>query len=187
MSKQLVKKTIAGTLIVTTIATSTIEAQACDSAAIMEATKQVSIMSGPLAPAVLIGGTAIAVGTGIVIGIKNKAKDYDRIYQTYGHLPDRWRPNSVIEKLNPKGTIIQRRFYGKDGKPTIDVDLNNHGTPEYHPFNYGGAHKHRYDWSNRRKPRQRGEELTQEEYKKYIKDFDSSTADKMRVEYKEAN
>jgi hypothetical protein len=186
MSKNLVKKTIAGTLIVTTIATTGIEVQACDSAAIMETTNQISMMSGPLAPAVLLVGGTVAVGTGIVIGIKNKST-LPKIYQSYGHLPDRWRPNSVIEKLNPKGTIIQRRFYGKDGKPTIDVDLNNHGTPEYHPFNYGGAHKHRYDWTNRRKPRQRGEELTQEEYKKYIKDFDSSTADKMRVEYKEAN
>ena len=134
MSKQLAKKIVAGTLIVTTISTTTLEVQACDSAAIMETTKQMSMCSGPLAPAVLVAGTAVAVGTGIVIGIKNKAKDYDRIYQTYGHLPDRWRPNSVIEKINPKGTVIQRRIYGKDGRPTVDIDLNDHGTPEYHPF-----------------------------------------------------
>lgn len=186
MSKQLVKKVVAGTIIVTTIATTTVEAQACDAAAVMETTKQVSMMSGPLAPVVLIGGTAIAVGTGIVIGIKNNnISGYDRIYQSYGHLPDKWRPNSVIEKLNPNGKIIQRRFYDKTGKPELDVDLTNHGTPEYHPFGYGGAHKHRYDYTNRRKPRQPGEELTQEEYQKYIKNFDSSKADRMRVEYKE--
>ena len=181
MSKSLVKKTIAGTLIVTTIATTGIEVEACDSAAIMETTKQMSMVSGPLAPAVLLVGGTVAVGTGIVIGIKNKSK-LPKIYQTYGHLPDRWRPNSVVEKINPKGTIIQRRFYDSKGRPEFDIDLNNHGTPEYHPFGHGGAHKHTYRGSKR----MRGQELTQEEYDKYIKQFDSKQADKMRVEYKEA-
>ena len=181
MCKSLVKKTIAGTLIVTTIATTGIEVEACDSAAIMETTKQMSMVSGPLAPAVLLVGGTVAVGTGIVIGIKNKSK-LPKIYQTYGHLPDRWRPNSVVEKINPKGTIIQRRFYDSKGRPEFDIDLNNHGTPEYHPFGHGGAHKHTYRGSKR----MRGQELTQEEYNKYIKQFDSKQADRMRVEYKEA-
>ena len=180
MSKNLVKRTIAGTLIVTSIATTTVEVQACDSAAIMETTKQVSMMSGPLAPAVFIGGTAIAVGTGIVIGIKNKAKQTDDyIYQSLQHLPDRWRPNSVIEKINPNGKIVQRRFYDAKGKPSIDVDLNDHGTPEYHPFGHGGAHVHEYKGTKRL----RGRELTDEEYQRYVKDFDSKAADRMRVQY----
>lgn len=186
MSKNLVKKTIAGTLIVTTIATTGIEVQACDSAAIMETTKQVSMMSGPLAPAVLLVGGTVAVGTGIVIGIRNRVREKYEIYETYGHLPDRWRPGSVVEKINPNGRVIQRRFYDSKGRPELDVDLTNHGTPEYHPFGYGGAHKHRYDYTNRRKPRQSGEELTQEEYNKYIRNFDRSKADRMKVEYKEA-
>ena len=180
MSKQLVKKVVAGTIIVTTIATSTVEVQACDSAAIMETTKQVSIMSGPLAPVVLIGGTVVAAGTGIVIGIKNKAKQTDdHIYQSLGHLPDHWRPNSVVEKINPNGKIVQRRFYDSKGKPAFDVDLNNHGTPEYHPFGHGGAHVHEYKGTKRL----RGRELTDEEYQRYVKDFDSKAADRMRVQY----
>lgn len=178
--KQTTKTIIASTLIATTIGTTTLEAQACDASAVMEVTQQASMAAGPLAPAVLLIGGTVAVGTGIVIGIKNKST-LPKIYQSYGHLPDRWRPNSVIEKLNPQGKIIQRRFYGPAGKPEFDIDLNNHGTPEYHPFGFGGAHKHTFRGSKR----MRGQELTQEEYDKYIKQFDSKQADRMRVEYKE--
>lgn len=178
--KQTTKTIIASTLIATTIGTTTLEAQACDASAVMEVTQQASMAAGPLAPAVLLIGGTVAVGTGIVVGIKNKST-LPKIYQSYGHLPDRWRPNSVIEKLNPQGKIIQRRFYGPAGKPEFDIDLNNHGTPEYHPFGFGGAHKHTFRGSKR----MRGQELTQEEYDKYIKQFDSKQADRMRVEYKE--
>lgn len=178
--KQTTKTIIASTLIATTIGTTTLEAQACDASAVMEVTQQASMAAGPLAPAVLLIGGTVAVGTGIVVGIKNKST-LPKIYQSYGHLPDRWRPNSVIEKLNPQGKIIQRRFYGPAGKPEFDIDLNNHGTPEYHPFGFGGAHKHVFRGSKR----MRGQELTQEEYDKYIKQFDSKQADRMRVEYKE--
>lgn len=178
--KQTTKSIIASGLIITTIGTTTLEAQACDASAVMEVTQQASMAAGPLAPAVLLIGGTVAVGTGIVIGIKNKST-LPKIYQSYGHLPDRWRPNSVIEKLNPQGKIIQRRFYGPAGKPEFDIDLNNHGTPEYHPFGFGGAHKHTFRGSKR----MRGQELTQEEYDKYIKQFDSKQADRMRVEYKE--
>lgn len=178
--KQTTKTIIASTLIATTIGTTTLEAQACDASAVMEVTQQASMAAGPLAPAVLLIGGTVAIGTGIVVGIKNKST-LPKIYQSYGHLPDRWRPNSVIEKLNPQGKIIQRRFYGPAGKPEFDIDLNNHGTPEYHPFGFGGAHKHTFRGSKR----MRGQELTQEEYDKYIKQFDSKQADRMRVEYKE--
>lgn len=184
MSKQIVKKTVAGALIVTTIATSTVEVKACDAAAVMETTKQVSIMAGPLAPVVLVGGAAVAAGTGIVIGIKNKSKETDNyIYQSLGHLPDHWKPNSVVEKINPNGRIVQRRFYDYKGKPKYDVDLTNHGTPEYHPFGHGGAHIHHYRGGRRL----RGQELTDGEYQRFVQDFDSKAADKMRVEYKPDN
>ena len=180
MLKNTITKTIAGTMIVTTIATSTTnEAYACDATAVMETAKEASMACPYIAPIVITGAAVITAAT-TVIGIKNKSKETDNyIYQSLQHLPDSWRPNSVIEKINPNGKTVQRRFYDSKGKPQYDVDLNDHGTPEYHPFGHGGKHIHEY----RGKKRLRGRELTEEEYQRYVKDFDSSAADKMRVKY----
>ncbi len=179
MLKNTITKTIAGTMIVTTIATSTTnEVHACD-AAVLEAAVETSAACPYIAPVVITGAAIITCAT-TVIGIKNKTKETDDyIYQSLQHLPDCWRPNSVIEKINPNGKIVQRRFYDAKGKPKYDVDLNDHGTPEYHPFGHGGAHIHDY----RGTKRLRGRELTDEEYQRYVKDFDSKAADKMRVKY----
>ena len=177
--KNTMKKVVASGLLVTTIASTANEVHACDAAAVVEAAKETSMACPYIAP-VVITGAAIITGVTTVIGIKNKAKQTDDyIYQSLQHLPERWRPNSVVEKINPKGQIIQRRFYDAKGRPEVDVDLNNHGTPEYHPFGHGGAHKHNYRYGKR----QKGVDLTDEEYQRYVKDFDSSAADKMRVRY----
>jgi hypothetical protein len=177
--KNTMKKVVAGGLLVTTIASTTNEVHACDAAAVVETAKEASMACPYLAP-VMITGAAVITAATTVIGIKQKAKQTDEyIYQSLQHLPDHWRKNSVIEKINPNGKIVQRRVYGQNGKPVLDIDLNDHGTPEYHPFGHGGAHAHEY----RGKKRLRGRELTEEEYQKYVKDFDSSAADKMRVKY----
>ena len=174
------KKVVAGGLLVTTIATSTNEVQACDAAAVMEAAKETSMACPYIAP-VVITGAAIITGVTTIIGIKNKAKQTDDyIYQSLQHLPDNWRPNSVVEKIKPNGKVVQRRFYGPKGKPELDVDLTNHGTPEYHPFEHGGAHKHTYQYGKR----QKGQDLTDEEYERFVKHFDRSKADRMTVQPK---
>ena len=179
MLKNTMKKTIASGLLITTIASTTNEAYACDAAAVVETAKEASMACPYIAPIAITGAAVITAAT-TIIGIKNKTKETDDyIYQSLQHLPDSWRPNSVIEKINPNGKIVQRRFYGPKGTPEIDVDLNNHGTPEYHPFGHGGAHVHEYKGTKRL----RGRELTDEEYQRYIKDFDSKAADKMRVKY----
>lgn len=182
MLKNTITKTIAGTMITTIIATSTTtEVQACDTAAVMEAANEVSMACPYIAPLV-VTGALVVTGVTTVIGIKNKSKE-EYIYQSLQHLPDNWRPNSVIEKINPNGKVVQRRFYGPTGKPELDVDLNNHGTPQYHPFGHGGAHKHTYKYGKR----QPGQELTEEEYQRFIKEFDSKKADRMKVRYIEDN
>ena len=179
MLKNTMKKTIASGLLITTIAGTTNEAYACDAAAIVETAKEASMACPYIAPIAITGAAVITAAT-TIIGIKNKTKETDDyIYQSLQHLPDNWRPNSVIEKINPNGKIVQRRFYGPKGKPELDVDLSDHGTPEYHPFGHDGAHAHEY----RGTKRLRGRELTDEEYQRYIKDFDSKAADKMRVKY----
>ena len=178
MMKNTMKKTIAGTLLISTIASQTNEAYA-DATAVIEVAKETSMACPYVAPLMITGAAVITAAT-TIIGIKNKAKQTnDYIYQSLGHLPDSWRPNSIIEKINPNGRIVQRRVYGQNGKPVLDIDLNDHGTPEYHPFDHGGAHAHEY----RGKKRLRGRELTDEEYQRYVKDFDSEAADKMRVRY----
>ena len=177
--KNTMKKVVAGSLLITTIASTTNEANACDAAAVIETAKEASIVCPYIAPIAITGAAVITAAT-TVIGIKQKAKQTDEyIYQSLQHLPDHWRKNSVIEKINPNGKIVQRRVYGQNGKPVLDIDLNDHGTPEYHPFGHGGAHAHEY----RGTKRLRGRELTEEEYQRYVKDFDSKAADKMRVKY----
>ena len=177
--KNTMKKVVAGSLLITTIASTTNEAYACDAAAVIETAKEASIVCPYIAPIAITGAAVITAAT-TVIGIKQKAKQTDEyIYQSLQHLPDHWRKNSVIEKINPNGKIVQRRVYGQNGKPVLDIDLNDHGTPEYHPFGHGGAHAHEY----RGTKRLRGRELTEEEYQRYVKDFDSKAADKMRVKY----
>ena len=174
-------KAISGGLIVSTIVTSSTTKVNADAAAIMEVANEASMVCPYIAPLV-VTGALVVTGITTVIGIKQDTKE-EVIYRSYTHLPDTWRPGSVVEKINPQGKCIQRRFYDAQGKPLMDIDLNDHGMPEAHPFGHGGAHKHLYNHANKRKPRQRGIELTDEEYQKYVKDFDRSKADRMKVRY----
>lgn len=42
------------------------------------------------------------------------------------------QPNSVYDNYK-NGNLIQRRYYGKTGKPRLDIDMTNHGNPKEHP------------------------------------------------------
>ena len=182
MSKKL-NKVIAGSLIVSSIITNDkVEAYA-DASAVMEVAKEASIVC-PYAAPVLITGAAIITGVTTIIGIKQDTKE-EVIYRSYTHLPDRWKKNTWVEKLNPNGKVIQRRYYGADGLPVVDYDLSHHGFPEDHPKNFGGAHKHLYNNQAKRVKdrRQKGIELSQEEYDLYIKNFNRDIAEKMKVRY----
>lgn len=179
MSK--LNKVIAGSLIVSNIITSTKIESYADATAVLKVANEVSMACPYIAPLV-VTGALVVTGITTVIGIKQDTKE-EIIYRSYTHLPDTWRPGSVVEKINPQGKCIQRRFYDAQGKPLMDIDLNDHGMPEAHPFGHGGAHKHLYNHANKRKPRQRGIELTDEEYQKYVKDFDRNKADRMKVRY----
>ena len=181
--KKNISKIVAGTVIVSTVVTSSTTKVNADAAAIMEVANEASMVCPYIAPLV-VTGALVVTGITTVIGIKQDTKE-EVIYRSYTRLPDTWRPGSVVEKINPQGKCIQRRFYDSKGKPLMDVDLNNHGMPEAHPFGHGGAHKHIYNNNirNVNKRRQKGVELTDEEYKKYVKDFDRSKADRMKVRW----
>lgn len=61
-------------------------------------------------------------------------------------LPIVGKANSIIDKTDDVGNVLQRRIYGNDGKAVIDFDTGNHGLPKRHPT---GAHKHVYDYGNK--------------------------------------
>lgn len=55
-------------------------------------------------------------------------------------LPNESEPNSVIDKIIDENRI-QRRYYGRTGKPRLDIDLTNHGNAKTHP-----VVPHYHDW-----------------------------------------
>ena len=184
MSKKLNKVIVSSLVVTNVLASTTTKVEACDSAAVMELAKEAS-MACPYAAPLFITGAAVIVTATTVIGIKqdNNTKE-QYVYRSYTRLPDRWKKNTWVEKLNPNGKVIQRRYYGSDGLPVVDYDFSHHGFPEDHPKNFGGAHKHLYNNQARRVKdrRQKGVEMTKEEYDRYIKNF-NEYAEKMKVRY----
>ena len=61
-------------------------------------------------------------------------------------LPIKGEPNSIADKVDENGKVLQRRIYGPDGMAVKDFDTTNHGDPYGHPT---GAHKHVFDYSKR--------------------------------------
>jgi len=59
------------------------------------------------------------------------------------------KPNSIVERIDANGNIIQRRYYGSNGQAVKDIDYTNHGNPNQHPK---VPHEHTWDWSNPNKP-----------------------------------
>lgn len=58
-----------------------------------------------------------------------------------GHtVPSIGEPNSVFDLLKD-GKVTQRRYYGKTGKPRLDLDFTDHGNPKKHPIV-----PHRHGW-----------------------------------------
>lgn len=74
-------------------------------------------------------------------------------------LPINGEPDSIADKLNEAGEVIQRRKYGKNGRAAIDYDLVDHGESWKHPT---GAHKHIFDYSGG-KIRRKTVDMTQED------------------------
>lgn len=55
-------------------------------------------------------------------------------------VPDRSEPNSVFDKYE-NGKLVQRRYYGRTGKPRLDIDMTDHGNSKKHP-----VVPHRHGW-----------------------------------------
>ena len=61
-------------------------------------------------------------------------------------LPNEWQPNTSLDRRNEHGAIVQRRFYGQDGRAIKDIDYN-------HDHGAGQPHAHDWDWAQE-EPRQ---------------------------------
>ncbi|MFI8714455.1 hypothetical protein [Brevibacillus brevis] len=59
-------------------------------------------------------------------------------------------PAMSSKDLVNKGELVQRRYYGPDGKADMDIDYTHHGNPKQHPK---VPHRHDWDWSNKSNPR----------------------------------
>lgn len=62
-------------------------------------------------------------------------------------LPISGEANTIVDKTDDSGKVLQRRIYGADGKAKIDYDTSDHKRPDVHPM---GAHKHVFDYSRKR-------------------------------------
>ncbi len=73
-----------------------------------------------------------------------------------GDLPIKGNPNTSRDKRGEKGKIIQRRFYGGDGKAIINIDYD-------HDHGAGKPHGNDWDWTQNPPVRQPGRPLTASE------------------------
>ncbi len=60
-----------------------------------------------------------------------------------GSLSAKGEPNSSIDLYNKDGTLLQRRFYGNDGRASLDVDFSHGNGDGSHTF----PHMHKWDWT----------------------------------------
>lgn len=74
-------------------------------------------------------------------------------------LPIKGIPASVVDKVDEKGKVLQRRIYDEQGRAKIDYDTSDHGLPSAHPT---GAHKHIFNY-NRKNPHGKPQGLTEDE------------------------
>ena len=51
-----------------------------------------------------------------------------------GELPIKGEPNSSIDLKNSNGDLLQRRFFGKDGRVEMDIDFRHGDAHGNHQF-----------------------------------------------------
>lgn len=94
----------------------------------------------------------------------------------------------IVLKIHPKGFYMQLKSYGKDGQSKFDIDLHGHDEDEKE-YSHNGIHIHEYELKYIKKfktykyIRQKGRNLTDEEYENYIKNLDIESLIKIQVNY----
>ena len=70
-----------------------------------------------------------------------------------GSLKAKGTPNSSVDLKSGEGKMLQRRFYGEDGKVILDIVFSHGNGDGTHIF----PHKHIWIWEGEKPSRQRGE------------------------------
>lgn len=74
-------------------------------------------------------------------------------------LPLKGTANTIVDKTDNDGNVLQRRLYGADGMASVDFDTSDHNLPNAHPT---GAHKHVFDYA-KKNSRGKPKKLTEQE------------------------
>ena len=61
--------------------------------------------------------------------------------------PRKSTPNSIIDRINPKGKLTCRTFYDENGNRVKDIHLSNHGNNKHHNYTGNGEHVVMYEWN----------------------------------------
>ncbi len=79
--------------------------------------------------------------------MKNSFRNYSTVSDTH-QLPFESKPHSVNDWIR-EGELYRRRFYGKNGKPRIDIDFSDHKQPDVHK-DVPHTHEWNYYWRNKK-------------------------------------
>ena len=94
----------------------------------------------------------------------------------------------IVLKVHPKGHYMQLKSYRKDGQSEFDIDMHDHNEDDK-DYTHNGIHIHEYKLTYIKKfkaykyKRQKGRDLTDEEYKCYIEDLNIENLTKIHVGY----
>ena len=67
-----------------------------------------------------------------------------------GHtsIPQKFRPNAVLDTVSQRGAQRDRSFYNADGRLHRQVSSGPHSNPKRHPYGANGEHAHDIIWKN---------------------------------------
>lgn len=74
-------------------------------------------------------------------GLKQPKKKTILMSEGHSKNPNEGDVNGITDLLRKDGSIKQRRYYGSNRKPRLDIDTDDHGYEQKHPM---GAHAHDY-------------------------------------------
>jgi len=105
-------------------------------------------MQGVTANAASVAATAEGGSSGNR-SVSDPLENHNTTVGRTGSLKAEGTPNSSVDLYNKNGELLQRRFYGEDGRATLDVDFLHGDGDGTHTF----PHTHIWDWTQIR-PRQ---------------------------------
>ena len=78
------------------------------------------------------------------VEVSSNSNNYSTVTGRMGSLKLEGQPNSCVDLVDNYGKLLQRRYYGKDGKAAFDYDFCHGNGDGSHIF----PHRHTWDWSN---------------------------------------